>query len=78
MLLPDNMNPELSIYYNGSIIVEVLQKNNSQTLVDLYLCVKKRVEISFPTYMLGLDWLYLIDMVFLDNEGVVSLCTSKS
>ena len=32
MLLPDNIQPELSIYYNGSLVLNELKKKNDQTL----------------------------------------------
>ena len=41
MLLPDNIHPELSIYYNGYIVLKELKKENKQKLVDLYQKVKK-------------------------------------
>lgn len=35
MLLPDNIKPEYSIYYVGSIIIEKL-KNKTYSLLDLF------------------------------------------
>ena len=32
MLLPDNIHPELSIYYNGSVILTELEKKPEQKL----------------------------------------------
>ena len=63
MLLPDNIHPELSIYYNGSFVLEELKKIDNQTIMDLYQNVKINKEMSFPTFMLCLDWLYLIEAV---------------
>ncbi len=31
MLLPDNMQPEMSIYYNGAIVLSCLKKIQSKT-----------------------------------------------
>jgi len=36
MLLPDNIHPGLSIYYNGSFVLEELKKMDNQTIMDLY------------------------------------------
>ena len=41
MLLPDNIHPELSIYYNGYIVLKELKKEDKQKLVNLYLFQKK-------------------------------------
>ncbi len=75
MLLPDNIHPELSIYYNGSIVLEELKIKEKQPVFDLYQRVKNRNDMSFPTFMLSLDWLYLIDIAKIDENGWVELCS---
>ena len=74
MLLPDNIHPELSIYYNGSIVLGELKKRDNQTIMDLYQNVKVKNEMSFPTFMLCLDWLYLIEVAKMDERGYIQLC----
>lgn len=74
MLLPDNIHPELSIYYNGSIVLEELKIKEKQPVFDLYQRVKNKNDMSFPTFMLSLDWLYLIDLAIIDENGWVELC----
>lgn len=75
MLLPDNIHPELSIYFNGSIVLEELKVNTKQPFFDLYHKVRKINEMSFTTFMLSLDWLYLIDLAVIDESGWVELCS---
>ncbi len=75
MLLPDNIHPELSIYYNGSIVLEELKIKEKQPVFDLYQRVKNKNDMSFPTFMLSLDWLYLIDLAIIDKNGWVELCS---
>jgi hypothetical protein len=75
MLLPDNIHPELSIYYNGSIVLEELKTKEKQPVFDLYQRVKNKNDMSFPTFMLSLDWLYLIDLAIIDENGWVELCS---
>lgn len=74
MLLPDNIHPELSIYYNGSFVLEELKKKDNQTIMDLYQNVKVKNEMSFPTFLLCLDWLYLIEVAEMDERGDIQLC----
>ena len=74
MLLPDNIHPELSIYYNGSFVLEELKKMDNQTIMDLYQNVKAKNEMSFPTFMLCLDWLYLIEAARMNEKGYIQLC----
>lgn len=74
MLLPDNIHPENSIYYNASIVLKALQDYGNLELLDLYLIVNKTKKISLPVYILCLDWLYIINIAEL-NKGEVKLCT---
>lgn len=74
MLLPDNIHPELSIYYNGSIILSELEKNPEQKIMELYSSIKKRKKMSFSIFILSLDWLYLIQEAQIDEKGVIQRC----
>lgn len=74
MLLPDNIHPELSIYYNGSIIIDELKKGGELSLLDLYEAINKERDISFPTFVLCLDWLYLIETAIINEGGYIQLC----
>ncbi len=74
MLLPDNIHPELSIYYNGSIVLNTLQNNDDIEMLELYSKVKEIQDMSFFIFVLSLDWLYLIDVAILQKEKV-KLCS---
>lgn len=74
MLLPDNIQPELSIYYNGALVLRELQKNGKQPILQLFSVMKQEADMSFPTFLLCLDWLYLIDAAKINKGGVVELC----
>jgi hypothetical protein len=74
MLLPDNIHPELTIYYNGSIVLDTLQKNDNIEMLELYSKVKEIQNMSFSIFVLSLDWLYLIDVAILQKEKV-KLCS---
>ena len=75
MLLPDNIHPELSIYYNGSIILRHLNRNKVQSIIELFESVKTENDMSFSTFVLSLDWLYLIDAAKINTNGGVELCS---
>ena len=74
MLLPDNIHPELSIYYNGSVILTELEKKTEQKLLELYYNVKKSNDMSFSMFVLSLDLLYLIQLAQISEKGVVRKC----
>ncbi len=74
MLLPDNVHPENSIYYNGALVLQVLQNNDKLEMLELYHKVIQVQNMSFPVFILCLDWLYLIDVAELKKEKV-ELCS---
>ena len=74
MLLPDNMRPENCIYYNGAIVLNVLQTEKKISVVDLYCRLREQYRMSFAILQLCIDWLYLIDCVIVKN-GEVELCS---
>lgn len=75
MLLPDNIHPENSVYYNGALVLEIMQHHKQLNIVDLFFKLRETSEVSFPILVLCLDWLYLIDAVNVNNKGVVKLCS---
>ncbi|WP_233247032.1 ABC-three component system middle component 6 [Prevotella sp. oral taxon 376] len=74
MLMPDNIRPKNSIYYNGALVLKVLQETKEQELLELYQAVLEEVKMSFSVYILCLDWLYLINVAKLKKEKVI-LCS---
>lgn len=74
MLLPDNIHPELSIYYNGALVLSELKKQNKQSIINLYQKIRTTCNMSFSTFILCLDWLYLIEVAQINEGGYVELC----
>lgn len=74
MLLPDNIHPENSIYYNASIVLKTIQEYGDLEMLELYQIINKIKKISFPVYILCLDWLYIINVAEL-KKGEVKLCS---
>ncbi len=75
MLLPDNIHPDNSIYYNGAFVIDSLKKGKSHKLLDLYQEVKGKRQMSFSIFILCLDWLYLLDVAKLNSKGEIELCS---
>lgn len=74
MLLPDNINPENSIYYNGALVLDVLQNVGKMTIWNLYSKVLESNHMSFSIFILCLDWLYIINVAQIEGEEIV-LCS---
>jgi hypothetical protein len=75
MLLPDNIHPDNSIYYNGAFVIESLKKEKSYKMLDLYQEVKTKKQMSFSVFILCLDWLYLLEVVKFNFKGEIELCS---
>lgn len=75
MLLPDNIHPENSIFYNGTFVLQELQKGDEIDLLNLYQKVKQYRDMNFSIFVLCIDWLFLIDVLRLNHNGKVKLCS---
>ncbi|MCP1157000.1 ABC-three component system middle component 6 [Bacillus infantis] len=75
MLLPRDIQPEFSIYYNGAIILDQLNKKGNVDIINLFQTVKDESDMSLSTYMLSLDWLFLSNIAIVTESGEVKLCS---
>ncbi|MDH4263587.1 MAG: hypothetical protein OEV78_11140 [Spirochaetia bacterium] len=75
MLIPENIHPENSIYYNGALVLEAIQNNKNKNLLDLYQIILEKRRMTFSVFILCLDWLFLIDAATLDANGDIELCS---
>ena len=49
-------------------------EDSKDMVMDLYEKVRINNEMSFPTLVLSLDWLYLVDIAEINEYGEVLLC----
>ncbi len=75
MLIPDNIHPEQTIYFNGAFVLKTIQKKRAVNLLDLYILTRAEKEMSMPLFVLCLDWLFLLNLVSLNESGEVKLCS---
>lgn len=75
MLLPENIHPQNSLYFNGAYILKALKKENDLSMIELYFRVKGFHQISMPVFVLTLDWLYLVGLVSFNSVGNITLCS---
>jgi len=74
MLLPDNIHPEHTIYYNASLVLSVLLRKKRVYLIDLYIETILSVKMNFNIFLLCLDWLFLIDIIKYNEKEEIVLC----
>jgi hypothetical protein len=75
MLIPDNIHPEQTVYFNGAIVLNEILKNRAMDMLDLYIQTNSQHKMSMPVFVLCLDWLYLLNLIEIDDRGWVMLCT---
>ena len=75
MLIPDNIHPEQTIYFNGAFVLKAIQGNRVMDMLDLYIQTTSEREMSMPVFVLCLDWLFLLNLVTLNDHGKVELCS---
>ena len=75
MLVPDNIHPEQTIYFNGAIVLKTIQKHRKMNLFDLYIETRSEREMSMPVFVLCIDWLFLFNLITLNGNGKVELCS---
>lgn len=75
MLIPDNIHPEQTLYYNGSFVLKILLQLHEVDMLDLYVRTKSDRDMTMPVFVLCLDWLFLLNLIRLDEHGRIRLCT---
>lgn len=75
MLLPDNVHPENTVYYNGAFVLDAARARPWAHWLDLYAEVRESQNMSVSVFVLCLDWLFLLDVITLDNNGRVRVCS---
>ncbi|MGF7496196.1 ABC-three component system middle component 6 [Lactococcus lactis] len=75
MLLPNETNPEKSLYYYGyEILKEVHNATGNYDLLDLYAKIKDKLSISLKVFAFSLDWLFLIEAIKVNDQGRIEYC----
>lgn len=71
MLLPINVNPESTIYYQGSFVLNEIKSAKRIRLLELYTTVCKTHPMTISVFLLCLDWLYLVELATTNEQGEV-------
>jgi len=75
MILPIDVSPQDSLYYIGGVTLDVLKKNGRcMGFVDLFSELNKELYVSIVSFVLVLDWLFLVDAAIVEGDGMVRLC----
>lgn len=73
MIINQDREPKYSLFYIGSVILEILEKSKGISIDELYDKVKDRIDknlhIDFLYY--SIDWLYVLSAVKLEGNKVI-------
>jgi len=73
MIINQDREPKYSLFYIGSIILEILDKSKGISIDELYVQVKEQIDknlhIDFLYY--SLDWLYILSTIKLEGNKVI-------
>lgn len=75
MLLPENIHPANSLYFNGAYVLEALRKIGETSPMDLFMETRKSREMQMPLFVLTLDWLFLAGLVSCNSDGDIQSCS---
>jgi hypothetical protein len=72
LLLDKNMTPVKTIYFLAATAYGILLKQGGLDYSELYLKLSNQIsktKINNDSYMLSLDFLFLLDKIFVDKRG---------
>lgn len=75
MLLPKDIHPINSLYFNGAYIIKVLKLKKSLSFMDLLMETRVFHEMSIALFALSLDWLFLASIVQYNKNDEIELCS---
>ena len=78
MIMPYDINPELSLYFIGAQIIQ-LMKSERMGVFDVGILYDKytsnfQTKISYSYFLYALDWLYIIDLVKINQNNEIEIC----
>ena len=79
MIIPYDINPNRSLYYLGSKVIKILDEDQ-MGIFDILILYEKvsdnnsyKIPLSYLLY--ALDWLYLINLIRINENGGIERCT---
>lgn len=78
MILSNSIKPSQTLYFLGGVLISCLKDYPSQVIdsLKLFEIFKSSLsfKVTFTQYMFALDWLFLLDMVEVNEEGDIIVC----
>ncbi len=73
MIIGYDTKPELQIYQLGASCLEILRDNGGRSirLLDVFAMLKESETVTMNSFMLTLDWLFLLGAIEIQKGRVV-------
>lgn len=75
MLLPDDIHPTNTLYFNGALVLQALRNSGESSVMELFSETRKLRRMPMPIFVLALDWLFLADLVSVNERGNLLPCS---
>lgn len=77
MIVSNNINPKLDLYYVGALALKHMDNSyESFDTIELYEKIKENEsEIKFRLFFLSLDWLFVLGAIELVDNGFIKKCS---
>ncbi|WP_325891115.1 ABC-three component system middle component 6 [Grimontia sp. NTOU-MAR1] len=72
-MLTIDSDPIINPINIGAHILNLMSKNNDKPLnvEEIYDHISKELDISYEVFTFSLDWLYAIEAINLDDDGII-------
>lgn len=76
MIISRDTNPQRDFYYLGSLVIQAMSKKEGTKMdfFDLFNAINRQENFSINSYILTLDWLYLMDVIDIPENGNIVKC----
>jgi hypothetical protein len=76
MIISKHIHPERDLYYLGAKTIEVMSISDKDEwdYFDLFLELNQQQKISVNLFSLVLDWLFILQVIQKNNNGMIKKC----
>ncbi|AQW82888.1 ABC-three component system middle component 6 [Campylobacter pinnipediorum] len=67
--------PQNSLYVLGAELIKILENEKEYTIFDLYNSFNRHHKVSLKYFILTIDWLFLINVVNITENGFIKKCS---
>jgi len=81
MLIDSSINPDKSLYVLWGELIRLIERIKKkekiiwlEVLYNLFIDIKTEYHITLDYFIYILDWLYLLELIDIDNNNNIKIC----